>query len=176
MTHTLSSARPASNLDEYFILKNADIIGTTEASEVLEKVDSLPYGRCNVDARLEIGVGDRFPCYKVVKFLGESILTVVPDESGINRLVALKESKLMINTRYFRDEFMHQCLPKKPFVYDSEVPKLSEIEREDAMEAALERAEKALGSQSDLYLLLNLALVHVWILNSKFSLLIRLGL
>ncbi|MEF1335232.1 hypothetical protein REH81_00325 [Vibrio rotiferianus] len=160
ITHTLNSARPASNLAEHFILKNANIIDTTEASEVLEQVESLPYGRGNVDERLEIGVGDRQPFYNVIKFRDDSILTAIPDESGINRLVALKETKRMINTRYFRDEFMRQCMTNKPFIYESEAPTLSETEREDAVEAALDRAEKALGSQSDLYRLLNLALVQ----------------
>lgn len=157
---TLDSARLASNLAEYFILKNTEVIVDTEASVVLEQVESLSYGRGNVEERLEIGVGDRQPFYKVVKFRDDSILTAVPDDTGANRLVALKKPKYMVNKRYFRDEFMRQCLTNKPFIHDTEVQPLSEIERDDAVEAVLERAEIALGCESDFYQLLNLALVQ----------------
>ncbi|AIW22449.1 hypothetical protein F0267_02060 [Vibrio coralliilyticus] len=160
ITNTLNSARPASTLAEHFMLKNANFIDETEATEVLDQVESLPYGRGNVNERLEIGVGDRQPFYNVIKFRDDSILTAIPDKSGINHLVALKETKHMINARYFRDEFMRQCMTNKPFICESEVPTMSETEREDAVEAVLDRAEKALGSHSDLYRLLNLALVQ----------------
>lgn len=159
-TYTQISARPASNLAEYFILKNANVIDTTEASDVLEQVENLPYGRGNVNERLEIGVGDRQPFYKVIKFRDDSILTAIPDESGVNRLVALKQTKHMINTHYFRDEFMRQCMTKMPFVYESEAPAPSDTEREHAIKTVLDRAEKALGSDSDLYRLLNLTFLQ----------------